>query len=640
MGCGICGYVGPSGDRQLLESMCQVMKHRGPDQTDYFVDKLVGLGIDRLSIIDVKGGEQPIHNEDETLWIVFNGEIYNYKELRPELEAKRHSFYTESDTECIVHAFEEWGVSCVYRLRGMFAFAIWDTKSRSLFIARDRFGKKPLYHASLGDTFLFGSELKTILQHTGFKRELDHDAVDYFFTYMYIPSPLTIFKGIQKLPPASYAILKDNKLVVTQYWDFSLSSSPSTLGEEAIVDELYKRLEEAVRIRLRSDVALGAFLSGGIDSSTIVALMSRLSDHPVKSVSIGFDDGFSETRYARKVAEFLSTDHSEYTVSADAFGVLPKLLWHFDEPFADHSMIPTFYLSEVTRKAVTVALSGDGGDELFMGYPFLLDPRSYRLYAKTPDFLKRPALRLLRALPVDSQVRRMANHAYEKGYANQTFAARFAMRVTLHDAEGLKALYSGDYLASHPVGNPYDYLLGLMSTYQRNGRQEDPLNLADYATVRGYLEEDILVKVDRMSMAVSLETRCPFLDQEVVSFVEQIPSNLKLRDGETKYILKKLVVKKELLPKEIAHRKKQGFGAPIESWMRRGWKEMVPQILDPVVTKGYTGIFDREKVKSLMADPYVNSSKLFALIAFVLWHRIYLEGDRIDRAPESIGVLA
>lgn len=616
------------------------MKHRGPDQTDYFVDRAIGLGIDRLSIIDLQSGEQPIHNEDQTLWIVFNGEIYNYKELKAELESKGHSFYTESDTECIVHSFEEWGSSCVHHLRGMFAFAIWDMKSRSLFLARDRFGKKPLYYARVGDTFLFGSELKTILQHGGVRRELDYNAVDYFFTYMYVPSPLTIFKGIRKLPPASHAVLKDNDLAVTQYWDFSPSSSPLTLGEDDLADILYKKLEEAVRIRLRSDVPLGAFLSGGVDSSTVVALMSRLSDQPVKSVSIGFDEGFSETPYAKKVADFLATDHREYTVTADAFKILPRLVWHFDEPFADHSMIPTFYLSEVTRKSVTVALSGDGGDELFMGYPWLVDPRSYSLYAKTPTFIRQPGMKLILSLPFDSQIKRMANHAYEKGYANKTTAERLAMRTSLHDADGLRALYSRSRLANHPVEDPYDYLIGLMSTYEGKGGEKDSLNTADYAAVRGYLEEDVLVKVDRMSMAVSLEARCPFLDQEVVSLVEQIPSSLKLRNGETKYILKRMVVKKGLFPKEIAYRKKQGFGAPIESWMRRGWKELVPQILDPVVTKGYTGVFDGEKVRSLMSDPYLNSSKLFALIAFVVWYRIYLEGESIDRAPENMGVPA
>jgi asparagine synthase (glutamine-hydrolysing) len=619
MGCGICGFVGLS-DKDLLRSMCEVIRHRGPDDTDYFLDGNVGLGIDRLKIIDLVSGDQPIHNEDESIWVVFNGEIYNYKELKPELEARGHRFYTESDTECIVHAYEEWGDDCVSRFRGMFAFALWDSVRKRLYVARDRFGKKPLYYAIMNGAFLFGSELKTILQCEGIPRNLDHDAIDFYFTFMYIPSPLSIFKEIRKLPPATYGVFEAGKLTVKRYWDFTLSPD-RTLTEDALIDMLFESIQDAVRVRMRSDVPLGAFLSGGIDSSTVVAFMSRMSAQPVKTVSIGFENELSELGYARTVADFLKTDHHEFNVSPEAFELLPRLVWHFDEPFADHSMIPTYYLSQVTRGEVTVSLSGDGGDELFMGYPYLLDPPSYSVYSKVPGFVRRPVLRLLTGLPGDRQFKRMAKHAYEKDYGDQSFGERFVMRVSMYDAKGLDTLFSKTGDATRKSAGSYGYMLDLIQSCS----SKDPLDAVDYATVRAYLEEDILVKVDRMSMAVSLEVRCPLLDHELAELVAKIPSRLKMNGRETKYIFKKMAVKKGLIPREIAMRKKQGFGAPIESWMQKEWKERVPQILDPVVTSGYTGLFDRATVKSLLDDPYVNSNKLFALVTFVLWYRMYVE---------------
>lgn len=451
---------------------------------------------------------------------------------------------------------------------------------------------------------------------------------------MYVPSPLSIFKEIRKLPPGSYATFSKGRFSATQYWDFQPQPDDG-LDEDALVALLHDSIRDAVSVRMRSDVPLGAFLSGGIDSSVVVSLMSQLSEQPVKTVSIGFDTGIDETGYARQVADFLGTDHHEYTVTPDAHKLLPKLVWHFDEPFADHSMIPTYFLSEVTRKEVTVALSGDGGDELFMGYPFLLDPKSYSVYSKVPPSLRGPSLKVLRALPVASQTRRMAQHAYEKGYADQSFEERFTMRVTMHDQRGLQGLYSKERLAKHEVADTYGYYGKLMGACA----SRDPLDVVDYATVRGYLEEDILVKVDRMSMAVSLEVRCPLLDQQVSSLVERIPSGLKMRSRQTKYIFKKMAVEKGLIPKAIALRKKQGFGAPIEAWMRRQWKEVVSGALDPVVAKGYTGLFDRKKVRSLMEAPYLNSNKLFSLVVFVTWYGLYIEND--GGAPgESVGVVA
>jgi asparagine synthase (glutamine-hydrolysing) len=514
----------------------------------------------------------------------------------------------------------------------MFASALRDSIRKRLYIARDRFGKKPLYYAIVNDVFLFGSELKTILQYEGIRRDLDNEAVDFYFTFMYVPSPHSIFKGIRKLPPATYGVYEKGMLAVNRYWDYSLHPDAS-LTEDWLVEQLYVSLQDAVRVRMRSDVPLGAFLSGGIDSSTVVALMSKLSDQPVKAVSIGFDNEESEVPYDRKVAEFLDVDHREYNVTPGAFEILPKLIWHFDEPFADHSMIPTYYLSEVTRRDVTVALSGDGGDELFMGYPYLLDPPSYSAYSKIPSFLRRPVLKLIMGLPSQGQFKRMAKHAYEKGYGAQSFGERFVMRVSMYDRNGLNGLLSRTGTAIRPA-DTYGYMLELI----KNCTSRDPLDTVDYATVRAYLAEDILVKVDRMSMAVSLEVRCPILDQELAALVARIPSRLKMNGRETKYIFKKMAVKKGLVPREIAMRKKQGFGAPIESWMRKEWKEIVPQVLDPILSNGYTGLFDREEVKSLIQDPYTNSSKLFALITFVMWYKMYIEEARVGRPQDGIGV--
>ncbi|MDA4122236.1 MAG: asparagine synthase (glutamine-hydrolyzing) [Thaumarchaeota archaeon] len=627
MGCGICGYVGSS-DKQVLMEMCASMKHRGPDSTGAFVDDGIGLGIDRLSIIDLVKGNQPIHNEDQSLWVVLNGEIYNYVELRAELEALGHRFYTDSDTETIVHSYEAWGVDCVRHLRGMFAFAIWNSKTQELCVARDRFGKKPLYYAICEGDFVFGSELKAILKFpSAATQSIDYVALDLFFYYMYVPSPLTIFKGIRKLPPGCYGVfsLKGGQFKITKYWDISFEPDGNLVDEDDVADLLYAKVEDAVKVRLRSDVPLGAFLSGGVDSSVVASLMCKASGK-VKTVSIGFEEGgLSELKYSRMVADFLGTDHKEFVVEASASELLPELISHFDEPFADHSFIPTYYLSKVTRQEVTVALSGDGGDEMFLGYPFMTDPSQYGLYSKVPRGIRRPILKVIRGLPGDSRVRRMADHAYEKDYGGQSAFQRYAMRVTSMDTQGLTDLYSSDLRGKHSPGGSYEYVLKLID----DSGAKDPIDAIDYATMRSYLSEGILVKVDRMSMAVSLEARCPLLDQDLFDFVRRIPSGMKLKDGETKHIFKRMAVRKGLIPREIAYRKKQGFGAPLEAWMRKDWRDLTSSALDPVVSRGYTGLFDPSKVRQLLADPYVNSNRLFSLIVFLQWYKMYVEEEKV-----------
>jgi asparagine synthase (glutamine-hydrolysing) len=394
LACGICGFLGLE-DKHLLAEMCETIQHRGPDHTDFYVDKGIGLGIDRLSVIDLATGDQPIHNEDGSVQIVFNGEVYNYIELRRQLEGLGHKFGTASDTETIVHGYEQWGENVLTHLRGMFAFALWDSSKRRLFLARDRFGKKPLYYAEVDGRFFFASELKAILQYEYFPREVDDSVLDYYFTYLHVPSPFTIFRFAKKLPPGHYLTVEKGVVEVKEYWDLDFLPKLENMNEDEAADRLYDLLVDSVKMRLRSDVPLGAFLSGGIDSSVVVSVMKRAGTEDVKTFSIGFHEAYyNEIQDARRVAEFVGTDHAERWAEADLVSLLPKLVWHCDEPFGDSSEIPTFLVAQETRRSVKVALTGDGGDEVFLGYPFLPDPPYYAYYARVPRPIRRAGLRL------------------------------------------------------------------------------------------------------------------------------------------------------------------------------------------------------------------------------------------------------
>ena len=402
-------------DPKLLREMCAVLEHRGPDEEGTFIGSRVGLGSRRLSIIDLPGGKQPISNEDETIWTVFNGEIYNYIELKTLLESLGHSFKTDSDTEVIVHGYEEWGTDCLRSFVGMFGLALWDDAKKRLFLARDRFGKKPLYYW-LGDgSLIFSSEMKGVLQHEGVPRTIDAEALEDYLTFFYVPSPLTIFSGVRKLGPGEFLTFQDGRATTEPYWDLSFRSSGGA-SEGALVDELYRLFEDSVRVRLRSDVPLGAFLSGGIDSSAVVAMMKRISDDEVSTFTVDFEEGpYSEARWASSVAELLGTKHEVLTVKPDALTLLPRLVWHFDEPFADSSMIPTYYVAEATVKKVKVALSGDGGDEVFMGYPWMEDPSFYRYYRAVPFSVMKPMLRAISSVPARNDLVTLARHAAGQG---------------------------------------------------------------------------------------------------------------------------------------------------------------------------------------------------------------------------------
>ena len=638
--CGIAGIINISSPPQksLMEKMCGIMKHRGPDGEGYYVEGAVALGHRRLSIIDLEGGKQPLSNEDGTVWITYNGEIYNFPALRKELIEKGHRFKTKSDTETIVHAYEEYGVQCLEKLRGMFAFGIWDDKKKRLFLARDRLGKKPLYYFSDSKKFIFASELKAILQDKRVNREINSKAVADYLTYNYIPFPETIFKGIYKLPPAHFMTVKIVPGIqssqggvkqaecldvsVQQYWDIKYEPDYS-LSENDWADALSENLKEAVRLRLISDVPLGAFLSGGIDSSTVVALMSMVQAAPVKTFSIGFkEEDFSEVKYARDVSKRFGTEHHEMIVEPDAMGILPDLAWEFDEPFADSSAIPTYYVSKMARQHVAVILSGDGGDETFAGYRRYLWARDMHRYDWLPITLKKilfgiPAV----LLPDGMKGKGMLTHLSKSPFE------RYAGLNTFSDHSYLKNLLSADIITdlkqNYNGGDPnYAYLKGFYDVC----KSDDYLTKIQYMDTKTYLADDILTKVDRASMLCSLETRAPLLDHKVVELAARIPSSLKIKNNETKYILKKAM--NGILPDEILYRKKMGFGVPLIHWFKKDLAEYARDILlsKKAVDRN---IFNQNYIQSILKNHQKKgrdlSARIWALLFFEHWCRNWID---------------
>jgi len=628
--CGIAGYIDllsksgltdQSRRSEVLDRMCRVIAHRGPDDQGTLIEPGVALGMRRLSIIDLAGGHQPISGENGDVTIVFNGEIYNYQELQPELEKLGHTFRTHSDTEAIVHAYEQFGPSCVTRLRGMFAFAVWDRRTQELFVARDRVGKKPLYYSLLANgTFVFGSELKCLLEHPEISTEVDLDAVDAYFTLGYVPDPLSIFRGIYKLPPGHYLIFKNGRISVESYWDFKFDRVAS-IDEDECAAEVRRLLDEAVKVRLVSDVPLGAFLSGGIDSSTIVALMAGHMSQPVKTFSIGFnEDSYNELKYARLTAEKFGTDHHEFFVTPEICNVIDDLVRHFDEPFADSSAIPTFMVSKLARQHVTVALSGDGGDELFAGYTRYAIEKKREIFTRVPAFLRRGVMQ-----PVS---RRLPHNAKGRNFIHNVAldpADRFLDSMSIFTRLNKELLYAPEMRQFLHKKNRYvDFKA--MAERVSTGSATDELLYIDSKT---YLPGDILTKVDRMSMAASLEARAPLLDHKLIDFVTTIPSSLKLKDLETKYILKKAVA--DLVPGEILNRPKQGFGVPIQEWINRQLRSRIREELANL-TSGNRDYIDQKYVQVLLDEHERgrrdHSMSLWALFMFQLWHREYIDKPR------------
>lgn len=626
--CGIAGVTDLSGrpvDGALLRAMTAVQSHRGPDGEGVVCRGGAGLGHRRLAIIDLVSGAQPMASDDGSVQIVFNGEIYNFRELRTALAARGARFRTESDTEVILRAYEAEGPDCVRQLRGMFAFAILDERARRLLLARDRAGIKPLVYAWDGRRLLFASEIKAILEDPAVSRDMDLEALGQYLTFHYVPAPRTIFRAIRKLPPASTLTLSldGGEPEVSRYWNLRFAPDAS-VSELEWVDRLRGQLTDAVRCHMVSDVPIGAFLSGGMDSSTVVALMAQASTTPIRTFSIGFDEAdFDELRFARQVAARYGTDHYELVVKPNALEVLPKLAWHFDEPFADSSAIPTYYVSKITREHVTVALSGDGGDENFAGYRrYARALALHERFDQSPARLTRPLLRLAsRLLPVGAPGQALT------GMLGAGPIERYFRLITYQRRETLRRLLS-DELAdlARSAANPVSF-----SRLASEGDQPDYVSTLQHIDIATYLPGDILAKVDAMSMAVSLESRVPLLDHRLMEFLATMPSTLKLRNGSGKYLLQRAMAQD--LPGEILTRKKMGFGVPLGAWFRRELRDMTRDVLlGPRARQ--RGIFRASEVNSLLATHDAGrrdcSARLWSLICFELWMRQW-----VDRAPTT-----
>jgi asparagine synthase (glutamine-hydrolysing) len=625
--CGIAGFISkdknaPKPEREmLLDKMCRVIEYRGPDEQGLAVEGRAALGMRRLSIIDLKTGQQPIYNEDGSLFIVFNGEIYNYRELKKELESLGHRFKTNSDTETILRAYEEFGTACLEKLRGMFAFAIWSEKDESLFIARDRVGKKPLFYAvTEKGNFVFGSELKVLLAHGEISKEIDYSALDAYLTFGYVPEEFCIFKDVRKLAPGHFLIFKDGKVRTEKYWDFNYGKIENLKTEDEYAEKLRELIRESVEIRLISEVPLGAFLSGGIDSSTIVGMMSQVSEKPVKTFSIGFnEDTFDELKYARIAAKHFNTEHHEFIVTPDLVEIVDELAWHFDEPFADPSALPTFMVSKMARDFVTVVLSGDGGDELFAGYTRYVTDKKRSGLEKLPLGLRKNLLKPLSAsLPHGAKGK---NYLYNISLES---IDRYIDSVSHFGKLGKKSLYAKAFLANQNgnFGRSEEVFRRIAESVS-TGNATDNLLYLDSKT---YLPGDILTKVDRMSMASSLEARVPLLDHKLIEFVTQIPTDLKLKGLETKYIFRKAV--RSIVPDAILNRPKQGFGVPINEWINLQLRDRIHETLSERKTleRGY---FDAKYIKVLLDEHAAkrrdHSYSLWILYMLELWHRQFLD---------------
>ena len=629
--CGIAGMFEPettmsaSERRETLKRMCDRIEHRGPDDEGFYVEGGVALGMRRLSIIDLFTGHQPISNEDGSVWIVFNGEIYNYREIRDLLISRGHLFQTESDTEVIVHLYEDEGEACVERLRGMFAFAIYDKRERKLFIARDRVGVKPLHYAVVGGGIVFGSEIKSLLQHKGVNREVNFEAISDFFSYGYVPDPHSAFRGIEKLPPGHTLTFKDSRLTTRRYWDFDYPERDTqpVREESYYIERLRELLAESVRLRLVSDVPLGAFLSGGIDSSTVVAMMAQEMGRRVKTFSIGFTEAsFDELDYARITARHFNTEHYEFVVTPDVCNIVEEIVWHHDEPFADVSSIPTYIVSKMAREHVTVALSGDGGDELFAGYKRYLVDGERAKFERVPRFIRRGViLPLSRALP---------RGAYGKNFLRNIALdadERYVDSLSYFHEEKKRDLLSTDFLRAIRGRDSSEEFRRVYNSPASVERIDHLL----YLDSKTYLPGDIMTKVDRMSMAHSLEAREPLLDHKLIEFVAGIPASLKLRGSETKSILKRAI--RGLVPGEIIDRKKQGFDVPIQQWFKEDLRAMLFDTLTGSRAR-QRGYFKPGAVEAIL-DEHMrgrrdNSRHLWGLLTLELWHRQF-----IDRQPEQ-----
>jgi len=622
--CGIAGIVAedkhfPIEDKQIRR-MCAEIVYRGPDDEGVLTQDGVGIGMRRLSIIDIATGKQPICNEDGSVWIVFNGEIYNFPELRTELESLGHIFRTNSDTEAIVHAYESYGSSCVSKLRGMFAFAVYDFRNRTLFLARDRFGKKPLHYALRDGVLYFGSEIKSILAVAPQLSEVSDEGLSNFFFYSYIPDPLTAFSAIRKLPPGHCLLFENGSVTMSKYWDVPKFNT-LTISEADCMEMMEQTLREAVRMRLISDVPLGALLSGGVDSSLVVAMMAKISRKPVKTFSIGFTkEDFNEAKYARSVATRFETDHHELIVEADVWNTLEHLSKIMDEPFGDSSVIPTYHVSKMARRHVTVVLSGDGGDELFAGYEGYLVQHNRRHLDLIPNWVAPVYHKFLYPL-LPARIRsRKLFYNFALGPRDRFIHGRAT--IPYHDTE--LTLLSDDYV--HAIST-YEPPEAIARAYYDNALASDGVSRMQYTDLKLYLTADVLTKVDRMSMACSLEVRCPLLDHVFAELAVQLPRPMKLKNRTHKYLLRRLAEKLGV-PREALYRPKKGFALPLTHWMRDELRtELAALLLEPrTIQRGY---FRKSAIEAMLKEHQEgdrdHSSVLWQLLVFELWHRNYLE---------------
>jgi asparagine synthase (glutamine-hydrolysing) len=629
--CGIAGWINlenkasQSGGKAVLHAMCERMKHRGPDSEGLWLENQVALGMRRLSIIDLQTGEQPVYSEDKSVVVVMNGELYNFREVRADLEKRGHKFETNTDTEILPHLYEEYGEAMLEHINGMFAFALWDKRREKLLIARDRFGEKPLYYGVFDGKLIFASEPKVLLANSTVEAEIDTDALRHFLSFDYVPAPRSIYKGISKLPAAHLLTVENGEIKTRRYWNLTWHKNGSTPTVEKASEELRELLADAVRMRLVSDVPLGILLSGGVDSSTVAAFATQFSTEKVKTFSIGFEeDSFDESKFARQVAKHLGTEHYEDKLSVEkAADLISEIGTWLDEPMSDGSLIPTFLLSRFVRKHVTVALGGDGGDEIFAGYPMYFGHKVANLYGKVPRVLRAGLIEpIVNNLPVSTK-----NLSFDYKAKRFVAASKYDLVTRHHSWFGSFSIDQQAGLLSKDVisktsGDIYKGAKELLEICDA----QDEIEQMQFLDLNFYMAEDILTKVDRASMAVSLEVRAPFLDPRVAQFAAGLPLAYKLKGNKGKYILKKAVA--PLLPRNILQRPKKGFGIPIAEWLNGRLNSLLHDLLAPERLKNQ-GLFDTAFVQKLIKEHETGAAshhkQLWTLLVFQLWFDNFLK---------------
>ena len=633
--CGIAGILqldGAAPSKDVLVKMTRTLSHRGPDGEGFYLDGAVGLGHRRLSIIDLSdAGKQPMGNEDGSIWITFNGEIYNFLNIRTVLESRGHQFTSHTDSEVIVHAYEEWGVDCLQKFNGMFSFALWDGKRKNLWLVRDRLGIKPLFYCQLPQAVLFGSEIKAILEYPLVKRQVDLQALAYYLSLNYTPAPFTLFSQVRQLLPGHYALVgMDGQVHLKEYWNVHYQEDSYDKSEQEYLEEFEQLLQDSIKLRLVSDVPFGAFLSGGIDSSTVSFWMAKNLSEPLKTFTIGFDEpSYDEVDYARRTAQTIGSVHHEQIVTAHAAEILPRIVWHAEEPTADSSMVAVYYLSQMTRQHVTMVQSGDGADEILAGYETYPATLMQKYYLQLPAFIRKRIISpLVNSLPasdakvsLDAKLKRFIAGADKHG---ETVHGTWRMIFNAEERQHLL----------EPVWDQPGSQNDFLDLYQQSFAETDarhPLNRLLYVDTRLYLPNDMLVKVDRMSMAHGLEAREPFLDYRLVEFVAALPPNLKLKNmTQTKYLLKKSM--QERLPHEVVWRKKQGFNVPNARWIKGELKPLVLEALSANNIRSM-GILNQAVVKDILqqhfSDKAENSHKIWCLLTLALWWRRFIDNQAI-----------